>query len=151
MRLGVEAALVDGRLLPGDVEIVGDTVADVGLPSANGRGIAAPGFVDLQVNGFGGVDFLEADAEGYRRAGEAMLETGRHRLPADLHHRAGGAADRRAAPDPAEARCGPEDPRRALEGPFLASGRLGTHRAISAARSRRRRCSTGCSPPGRSG
>ena len=35
-----------------------------------------PGFVDLQVNGFGGVDFLDADADGYRRAGAALLETG---------------------------------------------------------------------------
>ena len=35
-----------------------------------------PGFVDLQVNGFGGVDFLDADSDGYRRAGEALLETG---------------------------------------------------------------------------
>ena len=35
-----------------------------------------PGFVDLQVNGFGGVDFLDADADGYRRAGQALLETG---------------------------------------------------------------------------
>ena len=43
---------------------------------SNGRGIAVPGFIDLQVNGFGGVDFLEADADGYRRAGEALLETG---------------------------------------------------------------------------
>ena len=41
----------------------------------NGRGVAAPGFVDLQVNGFGGIDFLDSDAAGYRRAGEA-LETG---------------------------------------------------------------------------
>jgi len=41
-----------------------------------GRGVAAPGFVDLQANGFGGVDLLEADADGYRRAGEALLETG---------------------------------------------------------------------------
>src|SRR6185312_1277259 len=39
-------------------------------------GLAVPGFVDLQVNGFAGVDFLDADADGYRRAGEALLETG---------------------------------------------------------------------------
>ena len=76
MRLGVEAALVDGALVPGDVEVVDGRIARVGLASANGRGIAAPGFIDLQVNGFAGVDFLEADAAGYRRAGEAMLETG---------------------------------------------------------------------------
>src|SRR5690349_9582177 len=75
MRLSVEAALVDGRLIPGDVEIVDGLVTRVGL-AGKGRGIAAPGFVDLQVNGFGGVDFLDADAEGYRRAGAALLETG---------------------------------------------------------------------------
>jgi len=76
MKLGVEAALVDGRLVPGDVELNDGRVADYGLASANGRGIAVPGFVDLQVNGFAGVDLFEADADGYRRAGEALLETG---------------------------------------------------------------------------
>ena len=35
-----------------------------------------PGFVDLHVHGFGGVDFATADAAAYRRAGEAMLATG---------------------------------------------------------------------------
>jgi dihydroorotase-like cyclic amidohydrolase len=76
MRLGVEAALVDGRLVRGDVEIAGGTVAAVGLTGNGGRGIAAPGFVDLQVNGFAGVDFMHTDREGYARAGEAMLATG---------------------------------------------------------------------------
>ena len=75
MRLGVEAALVDGRLVPGDVEVAGGTVAGVGLGGA-GRGVAAPGFVDLQVNGFAGVDFMHTDRDGYVRAGEAMLATG---------------------------------------------------------------------------
>ena len=51
MRLGVEAALVDGTLVAGDVEILGGRVAGFGLASPNGRGIAVPGFVDLQVNG----------------------------------------------------------------------------------------------------
>src|SRR5579871_1250044 len=76
MRLGVEAALVDGTLLLGDVEVDGGVVTNVGLGGSRGRGIAVPGFVDLQVNGFGGVDFLDADADGYRRAGQALLETG---------------------------------------------------------------------------
>src|SRR3954469_14571652 len=76
MRLGVGAALVDGGLIPGDVEVADGQIAGVGLASANGNGIAAPGFVDLQVNGFAGVDFFSADTEGYRRAGRALLECG---------------------------------------------------------------------------
>src|SRR5438067_12340028 len=76
MRLGVEAALVDGLLVRGDVELDEGRILAIGLASPGGRGIAVPGFVDLQVNGFGGVDFLDADAEGYCRAGEALLETG---------------------------------------------------------------------------
>ena len=76
MRLGVAAALVDGLLVKGDVEVLDGCISAVGLSAPAGRGIAVPGFVDLQVNGFGGVDFLDADADGYRRAGEALLETG---------------------------------------------------------------------------
>jgi N-acetylglucosamine-6-phosphate deacetylase len=76
MRLGVEAALVGGALVPGDVEVADGVVAGYGLAGPNGRGVAVPGFVDLQVNGFAGVDLMAADADGYRRAGEALLETG---------------------------------------------------------------------------
>ena len=76
MRLGVEAAVVDGVLLRGDVEIVDGRIAAVGLNGGGGSGIAIPGLVDLQVNGFGGVDFAGADVAGYRRAGEALLECG---------------------------------------------------------------------------
>src|SRR5213080_4756808 len=76
MKLGVAAALVDGLLVKGDVEVLDGRIAAVGLSAPAGHGIAVPGFVDLQVNGFGGVDFLDADADGYRRAGEALLETG---------------------------------------------------------------------------
>jgi N-acetylglucosamine-6-phosphate deacetylase len=126
VRLGVEAALVDGRLVRGDVEVVDGAVAGYGLASPNGRGIAAPGFVDLQVNGFAGVDLLEADADGYRRAGDALLETGvtaflptfitapEEQLLAAL----------RAVPAVSE---GPRILGVHLEGPFLAPGKLGTH------------------------
>src|SRR5215470_11568344 len=76
MRLGVEAALVRGTLVPGDVEIADGRIAGVGLGGAVRGRIAVPGFIDLQVNGFGGVDFLAASTEDYVRAGEALLETG---------------------------------------------------------------------------
>ena len=71
--LGVAAALVRGQLVTGDVEIADGRITAVGVNGRRGRGIAAPGFVDLQVNGFGGVDFFSADADGYRRAGNALL------------------------------------------------------------------------------
>jgi N-acetylglucosamine-6-phosphate deacetylase len=72
----VEAALVQGLLLRGDVELDGGRVVDVGLSPAGSAGIAVPGFVDIQVNGYGGVDFLAASSEDYVRAGEALLLAG---------------------------------------------------------------------------
>src|SRR5579862_5332426 len=75
-RLGVAAALVDGVFVAGDVEVADGRIVAVGVGRKRGRGFAVPGFVDVQVNGFGGVDFLDADAVGYRRAGDALLETG---------------------------------------------------------------------------
>jgi N-acetylglucosamine-6-phosphate deacetylase len=126
VRLGVEAAVVAGRLMPGDVEIADGTIAGHGLASANGRGIAVPGFVDLQVNGFGGVDFLEADGDGYIRAGDALLESGvTSYLPAFItapEDQLVGAL--RQVP---ENGAGPRVLGVHLEGPFLAERRLGTH------------------------
>jgi N-acetylglucosamine-6-phosphate deacetylase len=128
VRLGVEAALVDGELVTGDVELADGRVGAVGLGGARGRGIAVPGFVDLQVNGFGGVDFLAADADGYRRAGAAMLRTGvTAYLPTLI---TSPEADVLAALR--EVPAGNRAPRIAgvhLEGPFLSPLRLGTHPA----------------------
>ena len=59
----------------GDVAVEDGVVTALGV-GGGGRGIAAPGFVDLQVNGFAGVDFQAADADAYLRAGEALLATG---------------------------------------------------------------------------
>src|SRR5690242_2681876 len=130
VRLGVAAALVDGTVLPGDVEVDDGVVAAVGLPARGGLGLAVPGFVDLQVNGFGGVDFLDADADGYRRAGDALLEYGvTAYLPTLI-----------TSPETqvlAAMREVPRDETRPrilgmhLEGPFLSPNRLGTHEASS--------------------
>jgi N-acetylglucosamine-6-phosphate deacetylase len=126
MRLGVEAALVDGVLVRGDVEVDEGRIAAIGLASAAGRGIAVPGFLDLQVNGFGGVDFLDADADGYRRAGEALLETGvTAYLPTLIT-----TPEQQLLAAMAEVPNGQARPRvlgMHLEGPFLSPNRLGTH------------------------
>jgi N-acetylglucosamine-6-phosphate deacetylase len=74
--LGVEGALVEGQLIDGDVAVDRGVVVEVGVRSVGGAGIACPGLVDLQVNGFAGVDFLTADEEGYRRARRALAATG---------------------------------------------------------------------------
>ncbi|HVW48275.1 MAG TPA: N-acetylglucosamine-6-phosphate deacetylase [Solirubrobacterales bacterium] len=76
MRLGVAAALVGGEMLPGDVEVVEGHVGAVGLGGSGGRGIVAPGFVDLQVNGYAGVDFSTAGVEGWEAATAALLRDG---------------------------------------------------------------------------
>jgi N-acetylglucosamine-6-phosphate deacetylase len=130
MRLGVEAALVDGVLVRGDVEVADGHVSAVGLAAPNGSGTAVPGFVDLQVNGFAGVDFMSADAAGYRRAGEALLETGVTAYQPTLITAA--EADLVAALAEIPAGGGDAGPRvlgAHLEGPFLSAAHLGAHPA----------------------
>src|SRR5579862_625471 len=130
MKLGVAAAIVDGTLVPGDVEVSDGRIAGVGLAAPGGSGTAVPGFVDLQVNGFGGVDFLDADADGYRRAGAALLETG---VTAYLPTLITSPEEQLLA----AMREIPLDERRPrvlgvhLEGPFLSPSRLGAHVAAS--------------------
>jgi N-acetylglucosamine-6-phosphate deacetylase len=87
-----------------------------------------PGFVDLQVNGFGGVDFLDADSDGYRRAGEALLETGvTAYLPTLIT-----SPEEQVLAALREVPPAGDDPLILgvhLEGPFLSPRRLGTHLA----------------------
>jgi N-acetylglucosamine-6-phosphate deacetylase len=128
MRLGVQAALVRGELVRGDVEIDDGHIAAIGLaPVANGR-IAVPGFVDLQVNGFGGVDFLTAGREDYARAGEALLATG-----VTAYQPTFITADEVATVEALrEVPVDAQSPRVLgvhLEGPFISAKRLGAHPA----------------------
>jgi N-acetylglucosamine-6-phosphate deacetylase len=76
VRLGVKAALADGELIDGDVDIEDGVIARIGVAPAGDEGVAVPGFVDLHINGIAGIDFLTADPEAYRRAGEALAGTG---------------------------------------------------------------------------
>jgi N-acetylglucosamine-6-phosphate deacetylase len=128
VRLGVEAAVVEGALVPGDVELDGERVAAVGIGGARGSGIAAPGFVDLHVHGFGGVDFSAADGDAYRRAGAALLETGVTAVrPSFLTAPEEELVSAlRAVPS---RDIGPRILGCHLEGPFLSPFRLGMHSA----------------------
>ena len=79
MRLGVAAALVDGVLVSGDVSVADGVIEAVGLANGSGSGIAAPGFVDLQVNGFAGVDLMATDLEGTCASGRRCWPRARPR------------------------------------------------------------------------
>ena len=126
MRLGVEAALVHGALVPGDVELEDGVIVDVGLAGGTRGRIAVPGFVDLQVNGFGGVDFLAASTEDYERAGQALLLTGVTAYqPTFITAAESTIVDALRAMPTNGAR--PRVVGAHLEGPFLSAERLGTH------------------------
>jgi N-acetylglucosamine-6-phosphate deacetylase len=126
MRLGVEAAVVDGVLLRGDVEVADGRIVAVGVNGGGGTGIAIPGLVDLQVNGFGGVDFAAADDAGYRRAGEGLLECGVTAFQPTFIT----APEEELTASLAAVPTSPIGPRVIgvhLEGPFLSALRLGAH------------------------
>ncbi len=130
MLLGVRHALVGDVLVRGDVRVEEGRVAAVGVVPAGASGLAAPGFVDLQVNGFGGVDFLAAEPPDYRTAGAALAATGVTAYlptfissPDDAYDRAIAAAT--AARD--VARPGPRVLGVHLEGPFLSPRWAGAH------------------------
>jgi N-acetylglucosamine-6-phosphate deacetylase len=139
MRLGVSRALVDGELLPGDVEVVDGRIAAVGLAGSAGRGIAAPGFVDLQVNGYAGVDFSTASGDEWRVAREALLCDGVTAfqptfVTAPLQDMRAALARMPAADRPAAAgfaidasAAGARIVGAHLEGPFLSPRRAGAH------------------------
>ncbi len=129
MRLAVAAAIVDGALLPGDVEIVDDRVTAVGL-AGPGKGLAIPGLVDLQVNGFAGVDFAHADAPGYALASQQLAAAGTTSFQPTLVTASEHDLVRALGNAPGPRTLGSMGVH--LEGPFLSPARLGAH--LSSAR-----------------
>jgi N-acetylglucosamine-6-phosphate deacetylase len=75
VKLGVAAAVVDGLLVRGDVEIDAGRIAAVGLPAGR-SGLAIPGLVDLQVNGFRGIDVLQATVDEILALGVELTRAG---------------------------------------------------------------------------
>jgi N-acetylglucosamine-6-phosphate deacetylase len=129
-RLGVAAAVVDGVLVPGDIGVLDGAVAAVGLPGA-GSGLAVPGLVDLQVNGYAGVDFLSAPADGWHQAGRALARGGVTAYVANLITCAAPVLRTALETAGEVARSTPPGTARLLgahlEGPYLSPQRAGAH------------------------
>ncbi len=129
-RLGVAGALIDGELIEGDVAIADGEIVAVGL-SGRGQGVAVPGLVDLQVNGYGGVDLLGADVDDVVAMGRSLLRDGVVAYQPTLITSDEGEVVR-AIDVINRARRTAEGARILgvhLEGPFLSPRRSGTHPA----------------------
>jgi N-acetylglucosamine-6-phosphate deacetylase len=128
MRLGVAAALVEGTLVEGDVLVDSGRVRGVGLGGGGGRGLAVPGFVDWQLNGFGGIHFATAEPQDYRRADEVMSREGIvWAAPTLLGLDSGGYVDALAVLAEVRAARGHGFLGAHLEGPFLSERWRGAH------------------------
>lgn len=128
-RLGVAAALVDGEIVEGDVVVAEGDVVAVGV-SSPGEGLALPGLVDAQVNGYAGVDLLDADLDALAAMGRALAADGVFAYQPTLIT-AEPSQTRRALQRLDEARARSLPGARILpahlEGPFLSPSRSGTH------------------------
>jgi N-acetylglucosamine-6-phosphate deacetylase len=76
VRLGVGAAVIEGRLLAGDLEVEHGVVTSVGLSTGEPDLIAAPGFVDVHFHGYSGLEFADATITDHRTLARAITATG---------------------------------------------------------------------------
>jgi len=128
-RLGASAFLQHGRLVPGDLAVKDGRVVALGLaPGSNG--IAIPGLVDLQVNGYRGLDALGASVDELAAIGDALARDGVLAYQPTLIS-SEASATRQAARRIGElAGLEPKGARVLgihLEGPFISGLRAGTH------------------------
>jgi len=127
-------------LAPGYVEMTGGVITEVGQGPPPRRaslvldhGVLVPGLVDLQVNGYFGVSFQNADKVGWAAVSRRLPETGTTAYLPTLV--TAPLTDLAAAARSAASIIGGLPPARArvlglhLEGPFLAPSRRGAHRA----------------------
>lgn len=128
MRLGVAAAVVDGTLVRGDVEVAEGRVVAVGRDGA-GRGLAIPGLVDLQVNGYAGIDVASAEPGELVALGRALARDGvlwyqptLVSAPPEALRDSLSSIGQAAMPSDAARILGAH-----LEGPFLSPARAGAH------------------------
>ena len=132
-RLGVSGVLLGAELVPGDCALDDDGRLDaVGLPPAAGGRLAVPGLVDLQVNGFDGVDVMGADASDLHAVGRSLLRYGVTAYLPTLITAAPATTESALDVLAAAAALAPvSDTARMLgvhlEGPFLSPSRMGTH------------------------
>jgi N-acetylglucosamine-6-phosphate deacetylase len=127
--LGVSAALVDGTLVPGDVRVASGQITEFGVPPGPmAHGTAVPGFIDLHINGFMGVDFLTAEPDDYDLAGRALAATGvTAYLPTFVTSPLGTYKRALDAVSDAAADSGPRLLGVHLEGPFISRRWAGAH------------------------
>jgi N-acetylglucosamine-6-phosphate deacetylase len=131
MRLGVAGAVIGGGLVPGDLEVEDGLITRAGISPAGPGGYALPGLIDLQANGYGGVDFNEAGHDGFLTALRALKRDGVFAVQPTIITDSAENVVRQlkvidaVRPDPAAA-C------RAVgvhaEGPFLSPHHRGVHR-----------------------
>lgn len=142
-----ETALTDGRIFTGDETVDGhavligdgmivDVVAEASVPTGLTRrsldgGLLAPGFVDLQVNGGGGVMFNNTlSVDGIRAIGEAHRRFGTTGfLPTLITDKRGTIPAAMSAARDAIAQGVPGVLGVHIEGPFINVARKGVHSA----------------------
>jgi N-acetylglucosamine-6-phosphate deacetylase len=127
-----------GVLEPGYVSVQGGLIAEVGEGRPPGTpdlvldsGVLVPGLVDLQVNGYYGVDLADGDPEGWALVARRLPETGTTAfLPTFITAPVPtlAAAVRSAAKTTEAVTAGARVLGVHLEGPFLSPARAGAHR-----------------------